>query len=238
VTDYSPDSQTPQNFRGPAGVGRVEIVKQPTNYGWPLCYSPTLPYYKWNFNTSTPLNDPPETFNCAAPQNTSRWNTGLVNTPRVGQPDIWYSYQDNRANNPLGTPCFAYYNGSGGTCPQLFPELGAGGVGPQGAAPYNFDPSITNPTKFPAYFDKKFFLGEWTRDWLREVSLDSQGKILKINNTLPCGQTITATQPFLCDNPMDMEFGPDGNLYLLTYGDGYFRANSDAKLVRFEYIKE
>jgi len=36
---------------------------------------------------------------------------------------------------------------------------------------------------------------------------------------------------------MDMQFGPDGNYYLLTYGDGFFRANPDANLVRFEYIK-
>ena len=43
ITDYSPDSQTPQHFRGPAGTGRVEIVRKPSNYGWPLCYAPDLP---------------------------------------------------------------------------------------------------------------------------------------------------------------------------------------------------
>src|SRR4029078_13072830 len=47
VTDYSPDSQTPQQFRGPAGTGRVEIVREPANYGWPLCYSPDLPSSRW-----------------------------------------------------------------------------------------------------------------------------------------------------------------------------------------------
>ena len=30
------------------------------------------------------------------------------------------------------------------------------------------------------------------------------------------------------DNPMDMEFGPDGALYVLEYGDGYFGENPDA----------
>ena len=52
ITDYSPDSNVPENFRGPAGTGRVEIVRKPSNYGWPLCYAPNLPYYRWNFNTS------------------------------------------------------------------------------------------------------------------------------------------------------------------------------------------
>ena len=48
---------------------------------------------------------------------------------------------------------------------------------------------------------------------------------------------MTAARPFLCDNPMDMEFGPDGNLYLLTYGDGFFAINPDAAMERFEYVK-
>ena len=31
------------------------------------------------------------------------------------------------------------------------------------------------------------------------------------------------------DNPMDMEFGPDGALYVLEYGDGYFAENPDGQ---------
>ena len=53
VTDYSPDSRAPANLRGPAGTGRVEIVRKPSNYGWPMCYAPNLPMYLWDFNTST-----------------------------------------------------------------------------------------------------------------------------------------------------------------------------------------
>ena len=40
-----------------------------------------------------------------------------------------------------------------------------------------------------------------------------------------------------CDNPMDMQFGKDGSLYLMTYGDGYYAANPDAGLYRFDYVK-
>src|SRR5690606_6552194 len=107
VTDYSPDSRTPQVFRGPAGTGRVEIVDEPANYGWPVCYAPNLPYFKWDFNASQPLDpDNPEMFDCAGgPENTSRWNTGRTQVPPVKQPDIWYSYNDNNPSNPLGTPC-------------------------------------------------------------------------------------------------------------------------------------
>jgi len=95
ITDYSPDSQIPEVFRGPAGTGRVEVVRKPANYGWPLCYSPALPYYKWNFNTTTPLTNPPQAFECDnpshGPENASRWNTGLSAGRPVSQPDIRYS---------------------------------------------------------------------------------------------------------------------------------------------------
>jgi PKD repeat protein len=36
---------------------------------------------------------------------------------------------------------------------------------------------------------------------------------------------------------MDMQFGADGNFYLLTYGDGFFNANADAGMYRWEYKK-
>ena len=36
---------------------------------------------------------------------------------------------------------------------------------------------------------------------------------------------------------MDMQFGADGNFYLLTYGDGFFQANADAGMYRWEYSK-
>ncbi|MET7397777.1 ThuA domain-containing protein [Dactylosporangium sp. NPDC005572] len=243
VTDYSPDSSTPTVFRGPAGTGRMEIVRRPANYGWPLCYSPTLPYYRWNFNTSTPLDNPPQAFECnnpdRGPANTSRWNTGLTYAPPIAQPDMWYSFQDNNAANPLGTPCAAYYTQSpAGRCPQLFPELGTGGVGPHGAAKYDYDPNNPNPTKFPAYYDQSIFFGEFTRDYLREIRLDSSGQVFKINDLLSCGAgPTTPARPFLCDNPMDMMWGKDGNFYLLTYGDGFFNINPDAALVKFSYVK-
>jgi cytochrome c len=241
VTDYSPDARTPTVFRGPAGTGRMEIVRHPANYGWPLCVSPTLPYYKWNFAAGTTQGT---TFECdnpaKGPDNTSRFNTGLTTTPALTAPDLWYSYNDNTPGTPLGTPCAAYYTTDPpGTCPQLFPELLTGGVGPHGAAPYNFDPKNPNPTKFPAYFDKAIFFGEFTRDFLREIRLDAKGKIFKINDLLNCGDVSADrnVRPFICDAPMDMRWGPDGDFYLMSYGDGFFRANPDALLVKFSYVK-
>ena len=258
VSDYSPDSQFPVQFRGPAGTGRFEIVRKPANYGWPLCYRKDLAYYKWDFNTSTPLPSAtaPELNECdnatRGPQNTSRWvanggptvEPGLEFGPPITNPEIWYSYRDNNNQFLYGTPCLDSYGPNAppapiaGMCPRVFPELFTGGVGPHGTAPYNYDASNPSATKFPPYWDGAWVAGEFTQDTMREIRMDSNGKILKINNSLPCGPApATPTRPWLCDNPMDMEFGPDGSFYLLTYGDGFFAINPDAGMMRWDYVK-
>jgi PKD repeat protein/type 1 glutamine amidotransferase len=235
VTDYSPDANAPGAFRAAAGTGRIEIVRKPSNYGWPVCYSTDLPMYKWDFNLQQTLG---ETYECGnpshGPENPSRWNTGRTVTPPITRPDVWYSFRDDL----WGTPCFDSYNRSPvQACPRLFPELGQGGVGPHGATKYEFDPDNPSETKFPPYYDGAVFFAEWTRDYLKEIRLDSEGKVLKINDLLNCGAALVTTAfPFECDNPMDQQFGADGNYYMLTYGDGFNTANPDAGLYRFEYV--
>ncbi|HWM08887.1 MAG TPA: ThuA domain-containing protein, partial [Solirubrobacteraceae bacterium] len=257
ITDYSPDSNTPAVNRGPAGTGRVEIVRKPANYGWPVCYRTDLEYYRWNFNTSQPLDTPPQKHECGdpnqGPTNDSRWNVGggpsvepgLLVTPPVTNPDVWYSFSpENQANNPIGTPCSAYYDGAlpveERVCPRLFPELGTGNVGPHGAAKYKFDPDNPDATKFPAYFDGSVFFGEFTRDTLREIRLDSQDRVFKINTLLSCGglgSGAAAQFGFECDTPMDLQFDGKGHFYLLTYGDNFFQINPDAGMYRWDYVK-
>ncbi|MDA0164807.1 ThuA domain-containing protein [Solirubrobacter ginsenosidimutans] len=266
ISDYSPDANAQQRSRGPSGTGRYEIVRKPSNYGWPTCYKRDLPYYKWNFhefapNTTsagTPLNTPAQVHECDGPaqHNDSRWNLeggpsvepGLVDVPPVTDPDIWYSYRDNLAAAPLGTPCFAYYSptpgaiapGSTTECPRLFPELYTGGVGPHGMTKYNYEPSNPNPKKFPPYYDDSVIFGEWTQDTLREAKLDDQNRIFKINGFLDCGSranTAAGTFQFECDNPMDMQWGADGAFYLLTYGNGFNVISPDAGMYKWEYVK-
>ena len=55
VSDYSPDSTPPTGLRAAQGTGRIEIVRKPSNYGWPMCYKTDLPMYHWDFNTQTTL---------------------------------------------------------------------------------------------------------------------------------------------------------------------------------------
>ena len=42
---------------------------------------------------------------------------------------------------------------------------------------------------------------------------------------------------FDLQNPIDVEFGPDGSLYVLNYGNGFFGQNQPgAELVRIDYL--
>ncbi|MFG1658418.1 PQQ-dependent sugar dehydrogenase [Micromonospora chersina] len=146
-------------------------------------------------------------FNCAAPVNDSPHNTGLRQLPPVQQPQVWYNYGPSAQ----------------------FPELGTGGIGPMAGPAYQFSQPTTRgraPVAWPAYYDGMPLFHEWTRDYVKGFRLDADGDLTGIEPVLP---SITF------DNPMDLEFGPDGALYVLEYGDGYFSENPDAQLARIDY---
>ncbi|MDP4509699.1 PQQ-dependent sugar dehydrogenase [Nonomuraea turcica] len=109
---------------------------------------------------------------------------------------------------------------------QEFPQLGTGGIGPMAGPAYDFDPRTASgraPIAWPKYYDGVPLFYEWTRDYVK--AFHDNGR--RIENVLPS---------LVFDNPMDMEFGPDGALYVLEYGDGFFSENPDAQLSRFDYI--
>ncbi|MFI7540796.1 PQQ-dependent sugar dehydrogenase [Actinoplanes sp. NPDC049599] len=109
-----------------------------------------------------------------------------------------------------------------------FPELGTGGIGPMGGPAYDFDATNRSATKWPKYYDGKPLFYEWTRDYVQEFTLGAANEVTAILQVLPS---------VIFDNPMDLEFGPDGALYVLEYGDGYFAENPEAQLARIDYVR-
>ncbi|PRY25687.1 PKD domain-containing protein [Pseudosporangium ferrugineum] len=109
-----------------------------------------------------------------------------------------------------------------------FPELGTGGIGPMGGPAYDYDAASTSATKWPEYYDGKPLFFEWTRDYVKEFTLGPANEVTSIKPVLPS---------IVFDNPMDLEFGPDGSLYVLEYGDGYFSENPEAQLARIDYVR-
>jgi glucose/arabinose dehydrogenase len=201
LADYAPDAPLPSPERGPAGTGKWMIVREASNFGWPYCATPSLPYVDFDFATSTSRAP----FDCNAPVNESPRNTGLSTLPTVAAPDVDYSYRVS----------------------QRFPELGAGGIGPMAGPPYVYDAANPSPTKWPPEFDDAVLFYDWTRDFVAAFHLPADGSSLRIE---PLSREIRV------DNPIDMEFGPDGALYVLGYGDGYYSANPDARLVRVDGV--
>jgi cytochrome c len=224
VGDYSPDNRNADPLRGPAGQGKWTVLRQPGNYGWPYCATAQLPYVDGQFTGPSDPNVPPgftstgQSFNCASPVNESPHNTGRRELPAVQQPLVWYSYTQSSA----------------------FPQLGTGGIGPMGGPAYDFDPAKASPPAWPAYFDGVPLFYEWTRDYIKEFRLDGAGNLASIS---PSGNVglLESVGPAngdqeTLDNGMDLEFGPEGALYSLEYGDGFFSENPDAQLARLDYI--
>ena len=146
-------------------------------------------------------------FNPAAPVNNSPNNTGATNLPPARPAWIWYPH-------------------SGGSVE--FPEVnGAGGSTAMGGPVYHYQSNLVSARKLPPYYDNTVFIYEWSRNFIKEVKLDDHGDILKIN---PFAPTIGLTRP------MDMEFGPDGAIYMIEWGSGFGGGNADAKVVRIDYV--
>lgn len=210
--DYGPDAGTANADRGPMGYVEWQSTTVPINGGWPFCHGPNANYSNWDYETLTVRG----WYDCAGTLvNPSPYNTGLQNLPSATAPQLWYGDQPTH---------------------QPWPEFGSGGQAPMGGPTYRYDEENTSATKFPAYWDGKAFMGEFSRDRIFAFSQDDpDGPVTKIEDFLPNSALVAAGMP-VWDNVMDMEFGPDGSLYVLDYGDGFFRPNPDAGLYRVDYV--
>jgi hypothetical protein len=146
-----------------------------------------------------------DAFDAKAPVNDSRNNTGITTLPPAQPAFIWYPYAD--------TPDF--------------PQLGNGGRTAMAGPVYYRDrfPGI-HANALPSYYDGKLFIYDWIRNWVMAVTLRANGDYEGMERVLP-------TAKFSA--PIDMELGPDGRLYVLEYGKGWFAKNPDAGLSRIEY---
>ncbi|MES3017391.1 MAG: ThuA domain-containing protein [Bacteroidota bacterium] len=106
-----------------------------------------------------------------------------------------------------------------------FPQLGAGGRNAE-AGPVYHSELYPEETRYPAYYDNKLFMYDWIRGWVKAVTMKPDGDYESM-------EPFMGSSPFLA--PIDMEVGPDGRLYILEYGKGWFTQNPDAGIVRIDY---
>ncbi|MEE6283269.1 DUF1349 domain-containing protein, partial [Georgenia sp. MJ170] len=218
--DYGPDAGGANAQRGPMGYVEWQLTTEAMNGGWPYCHGPNDggAYNEWDFATATPG----DFFDCDAPVNNSTWNTGLTALPPVTEPQIWYG--DRVGDQPWD---------------EMIQFSTAGGQAPMAGPIFRHDPENTSTSQFPEFWDGKAFFAEFSMDYAAVFTLDeltSDGVVTDITNFLPNSHLTSVVQP-IWDNVMDMEFGPDGSLYVLEYGDGFFRQNPDAGLYRVDYAE-
>ena len=68
-----------------------------------------------------------------------------------------------------------------------------------------------------------------------ELNRPNGGRLVDIHHLF--GGPTSANPNVVQDNPMDMEFGPNGALYTLEYGDGFFSENPEAQLARVDFVR-
>jgi len=123
---------------------------------------------------------------------------------------------------PPAQPAFIWY--PYGVSPD-FPQMGTGGRNAM-AGPVYYTDMFPKETRLPDYYNNKLFIYDWVRGWVKVVTMLPNGDFDKM-------------EPFMENtklaNLIDMEVGPDGRLYYLEYGTGWFRKNPDAALSRIDY---
>jgi glucose/arabinose dehydrogenase len=218
--DYGPDATAATAAtagRGPMGLveWNATSLDDPHNSGWPYVTGDNFAYNDWDFAT----NAPGAFFDPANLKNESRWNTGLVDLPPARPATLYYG--DNPGDQPWDE----------------LVTFGAGtGQGPMGGPVYHY-PEDAGPDAFPEYWDGKAFFGEFSQDYIAAFTVDWDSfEVTHIEDVTPNAAATAPGWPPI-DNPMDIEFGPDGSMYVLDYGDGFFRANPDAGLHRISYAE-
>lgn len=109
-----------------------------------------------------------------------------------------------------------------------FPMVKEGGRNAMAGPVYYSENFKGVDTAFPEYFDGKIMVYDWMRNWMFLVTLDDKNVIKDMEPFMPNTKF---------NNIMDMVYGPDGKLYMLEYGTGWFTQNVDARLVRIDYNK-
>ncbi|OOG76817.1 PQQ-dependent sugar dehydrogenase [Algoriphagus sp. A40] len=139
------------------------------------------------------------------PMNESVNNTGLKELPKPVPAMIYYPYGVS----------------------EVFPQLGSSGRSATGGPVFRkADFKEGAPYTFPAYYEGKWLIVDFMRGWIFAVSMDENGDYQSMERVLP-NETFSSA--------IDMDFGPDGALYILEYGSAWFRGNANSRLIKIEY---
>ncbi|MFF5932114.1 ThuA domain-containing protein [Streptomyces sp. NPDC012508] len=228
-----PDAGAPSTTWGPAKYDTFAAITKAGNHGWPYCMGNKQPY------RDRGLTDPGKPlgwYDCNAPKNESPNNDGLVNLPPITSNTIWYSPQGGGVDYPRdanGVPSYKQEEQK-----LLLPWLKGGGQATMNGPLYRYDAASDSTVKWPSYWDGKWFVGDfYDGEQPRHAVLTDPKTVGKgglpvhaesLKKIIPVGQGGIR-------NLMDWKFAPDGSLYVLDYGRGFFTSHPDSALWRVTY---
>ncbi|MFJ4918939.1 ThuA domain-containing protein [Streptomyces sp. NPDC088725] len=228
-----PDAESPSTTWGPAKYDTFSVITHAGNHGWPYCMGNKQPYRDRN------LPDPEKPlgwYDCDHLKNESPNNDGLVNIPPAEANNIWYSPQGGAPDYPRDADGVPSYQADQATF--LLPWLKGGGQATMDGPVFRFNPTLKSDVQWPEYWDGKWFVADFydatnprhavqmnpanAGEGGLPVSADSLRKIVPVGDGG-------------IRNLMDWKFAPDGSLYVLDYGRGFFTSDSESALWRVTY---
>jgi len=150
-------------------------------------------------------------------------------TDSLGEPFSVEQVVNNSPNNtgltelPEPEEAFIWYPYS---YSDTFPSVGSSGRSATGGPVFRQADFPESDQRFPDYFEGKWFIVEFMRGWIMAVSMDENGDYLAMEPFMPQENFSSA---------IDMQFSPDGDLYVLEYGSAWFRGNENAQIKRIRY---
>ncbi|MES2647324.1 MAG: ThuA domain-containing protein [Bacteroidota bacterium] len=123
---------------------------------------------------------------------------------------------------PPAQPAFIWYPYAAS---HDFPQVATGGRNAM-AGPVYYTDMYPKETRLPEYYNGKLFVYDWIRGWIKVVTMKPNGDFDKMEPFFPSIKV---------NSLIDMEVGPDGKLYLLEYGNGWFTKNPDAGIARIDF---
>lgn len=124
---------------------------------------------------------------------------------------------------PPARPAMIYYPYA---VSQEFPMLTNGGRTAMTGPVFYSESGFDKRRSFPDFFNERLFVYDWMRDWIYTIKVDSSGTP---------SDFVPFTPSSTYSNIIDMDFGPDGALYMIEYGSAWFSQNEDARLSRISF---
>jgi cytochrome c len=124
---------------------------------------------------------------------------------------------------PPAQPALIYYPYAAS---QEFPLVGSSSRCAIGGPVYHRSDFEDPERPFPPYYENKWLIADYSRFWIMSVTLDENGNYKSMERFAPDYHPV---------QPLDIKFGPDGDLYLLEYGSNPSRSSKESKLVRVEF---